>query len=90
MTNDRLYILLYTVDGKAERVAEVLRGSPGVIMVDVLEGPPDLIIMAEAAGREQLAKLTIKALTSVETMTEYFRLLPARDGLSVGTFSGSS
>ena len=82
----RAYILLEIVDGKAEQVPEVLRENPGVVMVDALEGPPDVIIVVEAPKRQQLAKLTIQALASVETMTEHVRLLPARDKLNTATF----
>jgi len=84
--DDRVYILLDVVDGKAEQATEVLREKPGVVMVDALEGPPDVIIVVEAVERQQLAKLTIQALASVETMTEHVCLLPARDRLNTATF----
>ena len=70
----RFYILLDIVDGKAEQVTQVLRQSPGVVMADTLEGPPDVIMVMETAERQQLAKLTMQALTSVGTMTEHVRL----------------
>jgi len=84
--SDRAYILLDIVDGKAEQVTKVLRENHGVVMVDALEGPPDVIIVMEAPKRQQLAKLTIQALASVETMTEHVCLLPARDKLNTATF----
>jgi hypothetical protein len=77
--SDRAYILLNIADGKAEQVTKVLRESPGVVMADALEGPPDVIIMMEASERQQLAKLTIQALASVETITEHVYLLPTRN-----------
>jgi len=76
---DRAYILLDIVDGKAEQAVEVLRKSLGIVMVDALESPPDVIIVIEAINREQLAKLTNRALASVETITEHVCLLPARE-----------
>lgn len=87
---NRVYILLNIVDGKAEQAAQVLQGKPGVIIVDVLENlpvvmlenPPNVIMMIQAHERRKLAELTIQALASVETMTEHVCLLPARDGLS--------
>jgi len=78
--NDKVYVLLDIVDGKAEQVVQVLQETPGVVMVETLEGPPNVIIVMEAAERQHLAKLTIQALTLVETMTERLQLLPARDG----------
>jgi hypothetical protein len=46
--DDRAYILLNITDRKAKQATEVLRKSPGVVMVDALEGPPDVIIVMEA------------------------------------------
>ena len=74
----RVYILLDIVRGKSEYVIQALRGKPGVVMVDPLEGPPDVIIVVEAPKRQKLAELTIQALASVETMTEGLRLLPLK------------
>lgn len=77
--NDKAYVLLDIVDGKAEQVVQVLQEIPGVVMVEALEGPPDVILVMEAAERQHLAKLTIQALALVESMTERLQLLPARD-----------
>lgn len=87
---NRVYILLDIVDGKAEHVTQVLRESPGVVTVDVLEGPPDVIIAMEAAERDQLAKLAIQALVSVETMTKDVCLLPAKPGLNASFLTSLS
>ena len=48
-------------------------------MADVVEGPPDVIIVMEMPKREQLAKLTMQELASVETITEQVALLPSRE-----------
>jgi len=82
---DRVYILLDIAYGKAEQVAQVLQESPGVVMADVVEGPPEVIVVMEAAEQERLVKLTIQALASVESMTEHVCLLPARDRLDTDT-----
>jgi len=74
--NEKVYILLDTVDGKAEQAVKVLRKSRGVIMVDALESPPDVIVVIEAPERQQLARQTMQALASVETITEQVCLLP--------------
>ena len=84
--NDKVYILLDIVDGKAEQVAQVLQGSPGVVMADAVEGPSDVVIVMKAPNREKLAKLINQALASVETMTEHIHLLPARDRLNRRAF----
>ncbi len=75
---DRAYILLDILNGKAEQVAQSLKRNKGVVSVDVLEGPPDIIIILEASGRQKLAELTIQALASVESVTENMKLLPAQ------------
>ena len=88
--SNRVYVLLDIVDGKAKQAAQVLQGKPGVIIVDVLESlplvmlenPPNVIMVIQAHERPKLAELTIQALASVETMTEHVCLLPAGDGLS--------
>ncbi len=80
--NDKVYVLLDIMDGKAEQVVQALQGSLGVVMADAVEGPPDVVIVMEAANREQLAKLTNHALLLVEPMTEYICLLPARKRLN--------
>ena len=77
---DKVYILLDVMDGKSEQVVHVLQEIPGVLMVDALEGPPDIVVIIEAPEREQLAKWTIEALSSVEMLTKQVRLLPTRDG----------
>ncbi len=75
---DRAYILLDILNGKAEQVAQSLKRNKGVVSVDVLEGPPDIILVLEASGRQKLAELTIQALASVESVTENMKLLPAQ------------
>ena len=82
---DRAYILLDIVNGKAEQATEVLRKSPGVVMADALEGPPDVIILIEAADRQQLARLTIQVLASLEAITEHICLLPTKDKFNNAT-----
>ena len=72
----RTYVLLRTVNGDSERVLGALRGKEGVVSVDPVEGPHDVVILIEAAGRQQLADLTISALDSVNAMTEEVHLLP--------------
>jgi hypothetical protein len=77
----KAYVLLNVVHEK-QQVVRALRGKPGVLMVDVVEGPPDVVVVLGARGRQRLAKLTIEALASVETMTEGLQLLPTRNRLN--------
>lgn len=75
-TSARAYILLRLAKGDPQRVAQSLRHELGVLMADPLEGPPDVIVVVEAPGRQELADLTVRALSSVENMIENVRLLP--------------
>lgn len=75
----RAYVLLDIVDSKSEQVVQTLRGKPGVVIVDPLEGPPDVIMVIEASKRQKLAELTMGAIVSVEDMTKGLHLLPAQD-----------
>jgi len=75
----RVYVLLDVVDGKSDEVAQALRGKPGVVIADLLEGPPDIIMVVEASERQKLIKLTMQALASVEAATEGLNLIPTRE-----------
>ena len=77
---NRVYILLDAIDGKADQVAETLRVSKGVKIVDLLEERPNVIMMIQAGNRGQLAELTNRALASVESMTDGWQLLPTQNG----------
>ena len=77
---DRAYVLLDVSHGNRENVARALHSMCGVAKVDMLEGPPDVLMMIEAPGRRQLARLTIQALAAVEPMTEKVQLMPSANG----------
>jgi len=79
LVNERVYVLIDAIEGKAGRLAQMLRGQPAVKMVDVLEGPPDVIVMLQARSRLELAELTNQALVSVESMTEGLKVLPVQN-----------
>ncbi len=72
----RVYVLLDVAQGELAKVMRTLRDKPGVIMADIVEGPPDIVMVVEAHQRRRLAELTIEALSSIEGMTENLQLLP--------------
>lgn len=78
----KAYVLLDIVDGNCDQVAQMLRSKRGVLMVDSLEGPPDLIMVVEASDKQKLAQLAVDALASVETVTQGLQILPTRDRLN--------
>jgi len=81
----RVYVLIDAVEGEADQVAKMLRDRPGVKMVDLLEGPPDVIVMLQSRSRQKLAELTNLVLTLVDSMTEGIQVLPVQNGLSMQT-----
>lgn len=72
----KAYVLIDPVHGKSEQVIETLRSKPGVVAVDYVEGPPNVIMMIRATQRQELVKLAIDALLSVEGLTEGVKCLP--------------
>ena len=76
--SERVYVLLSVVGGQSEEVARTLRSKCGVLATDVLEGPPDVMMVVEARGRQQLARLMSSALASVENMTANMQVLPTQ------------
>ena len=72
----RVYMLLDVSEGQSLQVAKMLRGQRGVVIVDMVEGPPDVILMIEASNRQKLAERAIKTMASVEYWTENIELLP--------------
>ena len=75
----RVYILLKTIEGKSSEVVQDLRFKPGVVMVDLVEGPPDIIVTIEASERQQLAQYLMPALAAVDSVTEDLHILVAHD-----------
>ena len=63
-----VYVLIDAIEGKAGQLAQTLRDQPGVKVVDLLEGPPNVIVMLQARSRQKLAELTNQALVSVEAV----------------------
>lgn len=76
----RVYVLLDIIAGKSDRVTQTLRNKPGVILADELEEQSRIIMVVQADDREKLAKLTIQAIDSVESITDGIQLLPAKNG----------
>jgi len=75
----RVYVLINVKSGMAEKVARSLQKKSGVLLADIVESPPDIIMVVQAINNEILTKLTIKALVSVENLIEGLQLLPTLD-----------
>jgi len=75
----RVYVLLDIMVGKSDRVTQTMRNKPGVILADELEEQSRIIMVVQADDREKLARLTIQAIDSVESMIDGIQLLPAKN-----------
>ncbi len=74
----RAYVLLRAVPGARRRLVDTLLAQPGVVTVDEVEGPLDIVLVIEASDRSHLARTLVRALGSVETMFEGLEMLPAQ------------
>jgi hypothetical protein len=75
----RAYILLNVINETPQQVANKLRGMVGVKEVEVLEGSPELMVIMEAKERKQLARSTVSALESIDTMLGTIKLMPVQE-----------
>ena len=80
--SDRVCLLLNVAEGQAKQVGGKLKRVADIRIVDVIEGQPDVIAVAEAPERYRLVELTMQVIASVENMIEDLKFLAARDGLS--------
>ncbi|MEN8614238.1 hypothetical protein ABFB09_02990 [Dehalogenimonas sp. THU2] len=72
----KTYILLDVVQDLATNAAFTLSRSPGVGLVEILEGSPNLVFAVTAENRHRLASLTTAAISAVDDITGSVRLLP--------------
>ena len=63
------YILIQTEVGKAASVADAVRAIPGVAEAEDVTGPYDVIVRAEATTVDELGKLVVARIQSVEGIT---------------------
>ncbi|MEA2521366.1 MAG: hypothetical protein QOI81_1012 [Actinomycetota bacterium] len=63
------YILIQTEVGKAAAVADSVRGVAGVAEAEDVTGPYDVIVRAEAKTVDELGKLVVAKIQSVEGIT---------------------
>jgi len=66
------YVLIQTETGRASQVTEALRASDGVISADAVAGPYDVIVMARAASLDELGRLVVSTIQTVDGITRTF------------------
>ncbi|WP_310962826.1 Lrp/AsnC ligand binding domain-containing protein [Nocardioides terrisoli] len=63
------YILIQTDVGKAAEVAGQITGIKGVIVAEDVTGPYDVIVRAEARNVDELGKLVVAKVQTLEGIT---------------------
>ena len=76
---EKAYLLVDAVKDKADNILNVLPGQPGISIVERVDGPPDVVIVAEASEPLTLARLVIQAMSAIDTLTERIEYLPVRN-----------
>jgi len=66
------YVLIQTEVGKSALVTGSVRAIKGVIAADDVTGPYDVIVRTEAATLDDLGKLVVSQIQSVEGITRTF------------------
>lgn len=66
------YVLIQTEVGKAAQVAEAARSIKGVVAADDVTGPYDVIVRTEANSLDDLGKMVVSQIQSVEGITRTF------------------
>jgi len=86
----RAYMLLDIVDRSCEYAVQ-MRSRAEVILVDRLEGYPNIIAMVEAADKQSLAEAIMPVLGCIDGITEGLRLLVTQDDeISPGLLTSSN
>ena len=57
MAETRAYVLVETAVGRVSGISAALRGMPGLVSVDSVTGPYDIIIVLEAESLAEVAEL---------------------------------
>ena len=70
------YILIQTEVGKAREVATAIRDIPGVVRVDAVTGPYDVIVLTEARSVDELGKMIVSRVQLVQSITRTLTAVP--------------
>ncbi|WP_320065165.1 Lrp/AsnC ligand binding domain-containing protein [Micromonospora sp. RTGN7] len=63
------YILIQTEVGRARDVADLITDLPGVVRVDAVTGPYDVVVLTEANTVDELGKLIVSNVQMVPGIT---------------------
>ena len=81
LTSAKVYVFLDLVNTDSSQLAQTLQGKPGIVEIDVLEGPPSVIMVIEAPERLKAGEYLVGILDTIDGMTENLRVLPVRQSV---------
>ncbi len=73
----KAYVIMDSPAEKTANMVRTLRKKPGVVSVDRIEDSPQVIMVVEAPERRRLAKLTVQAISSADSIATVMQLLTA-------------
>ena len=85
----KVYLLLDLIDGYKAHMACTLRTMPGITIVDVLEGSPDLMTVIEARGRQEAARYLMKVLDLIDGLARDIRVMPVEEAVGSQAVTGA-
>ena len=65
MAETRAYVLVETAVGRVSGISAALRGMPGLVSVDSVTGPYDMIIVLEAESLADVAELVTEHVHTI-------------------------
>ncbi len=71
----RAYVLIETVGGKSQEVADTLRKIPGIVASDVVTGPYDVMLVAQGADATAIGRLVLNEVRGLPGITKTLTLL---------------
>jgi DNA-binding Lrp family transcriptional regulator len=63
------FILLQVQVGTDAKVARLVADLPGVVSVDIVTGPHDVVVRAEADGIDELGKRVLRPIQEIDGVT---------------------
>ncbi len=72
----KAYVAFEIAGADPVQIALELRDKPGVAHVEVLEGPPDIMIMLEADQRSSAAEYLIEIMKELQDKVEHLNVMP--------------
>jgi DNA-binding Lrp family transcriptional regulator len=65
----KAYVLIQTSVGNAAQVLQALRGSPGIVTVDAVTGPYDIISVIEGKDLDEVGKIVLNYVHGIHGIT---------------------